>query len=293
MNQADAQATRFEEHRPHLRAVAYRMLGSLAEADDAVQDTWLRYNRADTSAVDNLGGWLTTVVARVCLNLLRTRRGRREEPIPHRLPDPIVSAEGGPNPEQEVLLADAVGLAMQVVVETLSPAERVAFVLHDVFGMPFDEVAPIVGRSPTAARQLASRARRRVQGSHAQPDADLREQRAVVDAFFAAARRGDLQALVAILDPDVVVRADFGPTSTAPRESHGAEVVANQALSFRQLAPFARPAMVNGTPGFVVMRAGVPFSVLGFTVRGGRIVELDVIADPERLSQLDFSVLDD
>lgn len=191
-----------------------------------MQDAWLLSSRADTAEVDNLGGWLTTVVARVCLNLLRTRRGRREEPLPYRLPDPIISAEGGPDPEQEVLLADSVGLAMQVVVEMLRPAERVAFVLHDVFGMPFDEIAPIVGKSPTAARQLASRARRRVQGSRAKPDADLREQRRVVDAFFAAARRGDLQGLPAILDPDVVVRADFGPSSSLPRETRGADAVA-------------------------------------------------------------------
>ena len=293
MTATDARTAAFEEHRPHLRAVAYRMLGSLAEADDAVQDAWLRYSRADTSDVDNLGGWLTTVVARVCLNLLRTRRTRREEPMPPRLPDPIVSAAGGPDPEQEVLLADAVGLAMQVVVDTLPPAERVAFVLHDVFGMPFDEIAPIVGRSPTAARQLASRGRRRVQGSRAVSDGTLAEQRAVVDAFFAAARRGDLQALLAILDPDVVVRADFGPTSSAPRESHGADAVAQQALSFRALAPYARPALINGAPGFVVMRADAPFSVLAFAVRAGLIVELDVVADPDRVSRLDLSVLDD
>jgi RNA polymerase sigma factor (sigma-70 family) len=293
MTATDARTAAFQAHRPHLRAVAYRMLGSLAEADDAVQDAWLRYSRADTSAVDNLGGWLTTVVARVCLNLLRTRRARREEPMPPRLPDPIVSAAGGRDPEQEVLLADAVGLAMQVVVDTLPPAERVAFVLHDVFGMPFDEIAPIVGRSAVAARQLASRGRRRVQRSRAVSDGTLAEQRAVVDAFFAAARRGDMQALLAILDPDVVVRADFGPSYPLPRESRGADAVARQALSFRQLAPYARAAMVNGTPGFVVMRGDVPFSVLGFTVRGGLILELDVVADPERLSRLDLSVLDD
>ena len=293
MSAPDPQAAEFEAHRPHLRAVAYRMLGSLAEAEDAVQDAWLRYSRADTSAVDNLGGWLTTVVARICLNLLRTRRTRREETLPERLPEPIVSASGGPDPEQEALLADAVGLAMQVVVDTLRPAERVAFVLHDVFGMAFDEIAPIVGRSPTAARQLASRARRRVQGSRAQPDASVQEQRAVVDAFFNAARRGDMQALLAILDPNVVLRADFGRASTAPREVHGADSVARQSLGYRQLAPFAKPALVNGAPGYVVLRAGAPFSVLGFAIRGGRIVEVDVVADPERLRRLDLSVLDD
>ncbi len=290
---AEDQAAAFETHRPHLRAVAYRMLGSLAEADDALQDAWLRYSRADVSQVQNLGAWLTTVVARVCLNLLRTRRGRAEEPMPLRLPDPILSAQGGPDPEQEVLLADAVGLALQVVVETLNPAERVAFVLHDVFVMPFDEIGPILDRSPTAARQLASRGRRRVQGSHAKPDGDLIEQRRVVDAFFAASRQGDMTALLAVLDPHVVVRADFGPASPASGEVHGADAVARQALSFRALAPAARPATVNGTAGFVVMRADAPYAVLAFTVRGGLIVELDVVADPARLAHLDLSVLDD
>jgi RNA polymerase sigma-70 factor (ECF subfamily) len=293
MNEADGRAERFEAHRSHLRAVAYRMLGSLAEADDAVQDAWLRYSRTDTADVDNLGAWLTTVVARVCLNQLRTRRSRREEPMPLHLPDPIISREGGPDPQQEVLLADAVGLAMQVVLDTLGPAERVAFVLHDVFGLPFDEIAPIVGRSPTATRQLASRGRRRVQGSRAQPDSDLRAQRAVVDAFFAAARRGDIPALLAVLDPDVVVRADFGPASRASTQLHGAEAVAQSAASFSSLARYARPAVVNGTAGFVVVRDGAPFAVLGFTVRDGRVVELDVAGDPVRLRQLDLSVLDD
>ena len=293
MNEADDRAALFEAHRSHLRAVAYRMLGSLAEADDAVQDAWLRYARTDADQVANPGAWLTTVVARLCLNMLRTRRTRREEPMPLRLPDPILSREGGPDPQQELLLADAVGLALQVVLETLSPAERVAFVLHDVFGMPFDEIAPIVGRSPTAARQLASRGRRRVQGSRTQPDADLRAQRSVVDAFFAAARRGDIHALLAVLDPDVVVRADFGATSRATTELHGAQAVAESASSFSSLARFARPALVNGTAGLVVVRDGAPFAVLGFTVRDGRVVELDVVGDPERLRQLDLSVLDD
>jgi len=293
MNEADDRAALFEAHRSHLRAVAYRMLGSLAEADDAVQDAWLRYARTDADQVANPGAWLTTVVARLCLNMLRTRRTRREEPMPLRLPDPILSREGGPDPQQELLLADAVGLALQVVLETLSPAERVAFVLHDVFGMPFDEIAPIVGRSPTAARQLASRGRRRVQGSRTQPDADLRAQRSVVDAFFAAARRGDIPALLAVLDPDVVVRADFGATSRATTELRGAQAVAESASSFSSLARFARPALVNGTAGLVVVRDGAPFAVLGFTVRDGRVVELDVVGDPERLRQLDLSVLDD
>jgi RNA polymerase sigma-70 factor (ECF subfamily) len=293
MNAADDRAALFEAHRSHLRAVAYRMLGSLAEADDAVQDAWLRYARTDADEVANPGAWLTTVVARLCLNMLRTRRTRREEPMPLRLPDPILSREGGPDPQQELLLADAVGLALQVVLETLSPAERVAFVLHDVFGMPFDEIAPIVGRSSTAARQLASRGRRRVQGSRTQPDADLRAQRSVVDAFFAAARRGDIHALLAVLDPDVVVRADFGVTSRATTEVRGAQAVAESASSFSSLARFARPALVNGTAGLVVVRDGAPFAVLGFTVRDGRVVELDVVGDPERLRQLDLSVLDD
>ena len=213
--------------------------------------------------------------------------------MPLRLPDPILSREGGPDPQQELLLADAVGLALQVVLDTLGPAERVAFVLHDVFGMPFDEIAPIVGRSPTAARQLASRGRRRVQGSRTQPDADLRAQRSVVDAFFAAARRGDIPALLAVLDPDVVGRAAIGATSRAPTELHGAQAVAESASSFSSLARFARPALVNGTAGLVVVRDGAPFAVLGFTVRDGRVVELDVVGDPERLRRLDLSVLDD
>jgi RNA polymerase sigma-70 factor (ECF subfamily) len=293
MNAADDRAALFEAHRSHLRAVAYRMLGSLAEADDAVQDAWLRYARTDADEVANPGAWLTTVVARLCLNMLRARRTRREEPMPLRLPDPILSREGGPDPQQELLLADAVGLALQVVLDTLGPAERVAFVLHDVFGMPFDEIALIVGRSSTAARQLASRGRRRVQGSRTQPDADLRAQRSVVDAFFAAARRGDIHALLAVLDPDVVVRADFGATSRATTELHGAQAVAESASSFSSLARFARPALVNGTAGFVVVRDGAPFAVLGFTVRDGRVVELDVVGDPGRLRQLDLSVLDD
>jgi len=295
MNAADGRAATFEVHRPHLRAVAYRMLGSLADAEDAVQEAWLRYSRAETAGVGNLGAWLTTVVARVCLNQLRSRRSRREEPLPLRLPDPIIARDAGAaaDPQQELLVADAVGLALQVVLETLRPAERVAFVLHDVFGVPFDEIAPIVGRSPTAARQLASRARRRVRGSRARPDADIDQQRRVVHAFFAAARNGDLAALLAVLDPDVVVRADFGPTSPASSELRGPQPVAESALGFSQLARHARPALVNGTPGFVVVRDGAPFAVLGFTVSGGRIVELDVVADPVRLRQLDLSVLHD
>ena len=295
MGEADWQAERFEEHRARLRSVAYRMLGSVTEADDAVQDAWLRFNRADTSGVDNLGGWLTTVVARICLNVLRARRSRREQSLdaePH-LPEPIISSAGGLDPQAEVLLGDAVGLAMLVVLEQLAPAERVAFVLHDVFGVPFDEIAPIVGRSTPAARQLASRARRRVQGSAKAPDADPQRQRAVVEAFQAASRDGDFDALLAVLDPDVVVRADRGILAPrAPRVVRGAKAVARQAMSFRQLAGFARPALVNGAAGLVVVRDSAPFAVLGFTVNGDRIVEIDILADPDRLAQLDLSVFE-
>jgi len=291
MTQADRLAERFEKHRPHLRAVAYRMLGSLTEADDAVQDAWLRFSRADTTDVANLGGWLTTVVARVCLNVLRTRRSRPERSLETRLPDPIVTRDDRGDPAQEVLLADSISLAMLVVLETLSPPERVAFVLHDVFGVPFDQIGPIVGRSPTAARQLASRARRRVRRAATQPDADLAAQRKVVDAFLAAARAGDFAALLAVLDPDIVLRADYGARVRATQEVRGAEAVAEQAVTFSSLAPFARPAVVNGSAGLVVVRDGRPFSVLGFAIRGGRIVELDIVADPARLRHVDLAVL--
>jgi RNA polymerase sigma-70 factor (ECF subfamily) len=291
MTQADRLAERFEKHRPHLRAVAYRMLGSLTEADDAVQDAWLRFSRADTTDVANLGGWLTTVVARVCLNVLRTRRSRPERSLETRLPDPIVTRDDRGDPAQEVLLADSISLAMLVVLETLSPPERVAFVLHDVFGVPFDQIGPIVGRSPTAARQLASRARRRVRRAATQPDCDLAAQRKVVDAFLAAARAGDFAALLAVLDPDIVLRADYGARVRATQEVRGAEAVAEQAVTFSSLAPFARPAVVNGSAGLVVVRDGRPFSVLGFAIRGGRIVELDIVADPARLRHVDLAVL--
>jgi RNA polymerase sigma factor (sigma-70 family) len=288
-------AERFEEHRPHLRAVAYRMLGSLSEADDAVQEAWLRLSRSDADAIENLGGWLTTVVARVSLNVLRSRRSRREEPldVDVHVPEPIVSRADGVDPEHEALLADSVGLALLVVLETLDPAERLAFVLHDMFAVPFDEIAPMVGRTPTAARQLASRARRRVQGEATVPDADLRRQREVVDAFFAAARGGDFDALVAVLDPDVVLRADGGtqrPSDT--RVVRGAEQVARRALMFAGLSPHVRPAMVNGVAGVVVAPRGQPFSVMAFTVAGGRIVAIDALSDPERLRELDLTVLD-
>ena len=284
-------AERFEEHRAHLRAVAYKMLGSLSEAEDAVQESWLRLSRTDTSEVENLRAWLTTVVARVSLNVLRSRRTRREEPLDVRVPDPVVSRDDGTQPEHEALLADSVGLALLVVLETLAPAERLAFVLHDMFGVPFDEIAGMVDRSPAAARQLASRARRRVQGAAPVPDADLAGQRKVVDAFFAAARDGDFDALVAVLDPDVVSRGDGGPGASVV--TRGAREVAARALTFARLSPFVRPALVNGAAGAVVAPRGEPFSVMGFTVVGGRIVEIDAITDPERLRELDLAVLDD
>jgi RNA polymerase sigma factor (sigma-70 family) len=294
MDENEWLAERFEEHRTHLHAVSYRMLGSLSEADDAVQEAWLRLSRSDTSGVENLGGWLTTVVARVCLNMLRSRKSRREEPFGVHMPDPVVSREDGADPEYEALLADSVGLALLVVLETLSPAERLAFVLHDMFAVPFDEIAPMVGRSPTAARQLASRARRRVRGAAPAPDADIARQREVVDAFFAAARGGDFDALVAVLDPDVVLRSDGGaerPGATAV--VHGARAVAERALMFARLSPFVKPALVNGVAGVVVAPRGEPFSVMAFTVAGGKIVAIDGLADPTRLRELDLAVLDD
>jgi len=293
MTQPDDLAARFETHRPHLRAVAYRMLGSVAEADDAVQEAWLRMSRSDTGQVANLGGWLTTVVARLCLDILRTRRARREEPMGVHLPEPILSPADGPDPEQQALLADSVGLAMLVILETLTPAERLAFVLHDVFGIPFDEIAPIVDRTPTAARQLASRARRRVQGTPTEPDVDLARQREVVSAFIAASRSGDFDALLEVLDPDVVVRADFGARAGGRRETRGAQAVAAQAMLFRRFADGARQAIVNGAAGVVVFTPRGPYAVMGATVRGGRIVEIDILADPERLRKLDLTVLDD
>ena len=294
MDERDWLADRFEEHRTNLRAVAYRMLGSLAEADDAVQEAWLRLSRSDTNGVENLGGWLTTVVGRVCLDMLRSRRSRREEPLGAHVPDPLVSPEDGIQPEQEALLADSVGLALLVVLQTLAPAERLAFVLHDMFDVPFDEIAPILQRSPAAARQLASRARRRVKGAAPVPDADLGRQREVVGAFLAAARGSDFGALLAVLDPDVVLRADAGAVPAGvSRVIRGASAVAEQALAFAQrLGPFARPALVNGAAGIVAAPGGRPVSVLGFTVRRGKIVEIDILADPARLRQLDLAVLD-
>jgi RNA polymerase sigma factor (sigma-70 family) len=284
-------AARFEDHRPRLRAVAYRMLGSAVDADDAVQDAWLRLSRVDPSTIDNLGGWLTTVVARVCLDALRARRARREEPAGFQLPDPIVSDDSA-DPEHQALLADSVGIALLVVLETLSPAERLAFVLHDTFGLPFDEIAAIVGRSEVATRQLASRARRRVRGARTQPDVDLPAQRAVVSAFVAAARRGDFAALLAVLDPDVVIRADAGVLGVAgvtSREVSGAAAVATTALGFRRFADGARDVLVNGAAGLLVAVDGRPFAVLGFTVREGRIAAIDILADADRIAALDLS----
>jgi RNA polymerase sigma factor (sigma-70 family) len=294
MNETEFLAQQFEQHRSHLRAVAYRMLGSVAEADDAVQETWLRLSRDDRSDVENLGGWLTTVVARVALNMLRSRQTRREEVLDEvHVPDPLISRTEGLDPEQEALLADSVGLAMLVVLEMLSPPERVAFVLHDMFAVPFDEIAPMVDRSPEAARQLASRARRRVRGEAPEPTADLGHQREVVDAFFAAAREGDFDRLVAVLHPDVVLRADGGEARRiATAHVHGAEAVARRAMMFAHLSPYVRPALVNGVAGVVVAPRGRPFSVMAFTITDGRIAAIDALADPERLSRLDLTVLD-
>jgi len=287
-------AERFEEQRSRLRAVAYRMLGSVSEADDAVQETWLRLSRTGASDVENLGGWLTTVVARVSLNMLRSRQSRREEPLGVHVPEPIVDRVDGTDPEHEALLADSVGLALLVVLETLTPAERLAFVLHDMFAVPFEQIAPIVERSPEAARQLASRARRRVQGEAVVPDADLDRQREVVSAFMAAARQGDFDALVAVLDPGVVVRADVGAVPVgASREVRGAEAVARSALSYADAGQLVQPALINGVAGAVTIRRGRPTSVGAFTVRGGKIVAIDILADPARLRGLDLTVLGD
>ena len=291
MDDDDWLVERFEAHRGHLRVVAYRMLGSLSDAEDAVQEAWVRLSRADTSGVENLGGWLTTVVARVCLNVLRSRVSRREEPLDTRVPDPIVSRDNGVDPGEDAVLADSIGLALLVVLETLTPAERLAFVLHDMFAVPFDQIAPMLGRSPTAARQLASRARRRVRGAAPAPDPDLARQREVVDAFFAAARGGDFDALVAVLDPDVVARSDGGPGASVV--VRGAQVVAGRALMFARPSAMVRRAVVNGGAGVVVTADGRPVSVMAFTVRDGKILEIDTLSDPERLGRLDLGVLDD
>jgi RNA polymerase sigma factor (sigma-70 family) len=282
-------AERFEEQRPRLRAVAYRMLGSLTEAEDAVQEAWLRLSGADHGQVDDLGAWLTTVVARISLNMLRSRKTRSETHVP----EPIIDRADGTSPEHGALLANTVGLALLVVLETLAPAERVAFVLHDIFGMPFEEIASIVERTPDAARQLASRARRRVQERKATPDADVEVQRSVVDAFVAAARDGDFPRLVAVLDPDVVLRADAGAMGPGGSiEVRGAEKVARRAQSFSRLGVLRLPVLVNGAAGLVCILDGKLFSVMAFTVLGGKIAEIDILSDPERLGQLDLTVLD-
>ena len=286
MEDTELQAREFEEHRAHLRAVAYRMLGSLSEADDAVQESWFRLNRFEASRVENMRGWLTTVVARVCLDMLRARRARREDFVGDELPEPIVTIPGANGPEDEALLADSVGLALLVVLDTLTPAERLAFVLHDMFGMPFGEIAPIVDRTPAATRQLASRARRRVRGAAPHADPDVRRQRTVVEAFLAAARNGDFEALVAVLDPDVVFRADRGRLGAADAQPlvTGAAAVAEQILARApRFARFARPAIVNGAAGLIVIPRDRPIAVLGFAIAHDRIVELDLIADPDKL----------
>ncbi|MET9646643.1 sigma-70 family RNA polymerase sigma factor [Streptomyces syringium] len=295
MSEKDLLARRFEEHRPHLRAVAYRMLGSLGDVDDAVQETWLRLSRSDVTGVENLGGWLTTVTGRVCLDMLRSRTTRRESPLHDddgqiRLPDPVVSGPDGLDPEQEILLADSVGIALLVVLETLAPAERLAFVLHDMFAVPFDEIAPVLGRTAASTRQLASRARRRVQGAAPAPDTDLAHRRRIVDAFLAAARGGDFDALVSVLDPEIVARSDGG-TLRPGVIRRGAAEVASQAITFARFAEAAHPALVNGTPGVVAVAEGRAISVMAFTVQGDRITTLDILTDPERLARIDLSVL--
>src|SRR3954447_15167190 len=292
MDERDWLAERFEENRTHMRAVAYRMLGSLSEADDAVQEAWIRLSRSDADEIKDLRAWLTTVVARISLNTLRSRKRRREETMDLRMPEPIVDSPDGTNPEHEALLADSVGLALLVVLETLSPPERLAFVLHDMFGVRFDEIGQILDRSPQAARQLANRARHKIQAERTEPDPDLDTQREVLDAFLAAAREGDFERLVAVLDPDVVVRADFGPRAPS-QVIRGAEAVASNALMFQRLGLEVRRALINGTMGAVSMRDGKPFSVGAITVQNGKIVEMDFFVDPERLAKLDLTVLDD
>jgi RNA polymerase sigma-70 factor, ECF subfamily len=285
MRDRDFLAEQFERERPQLRRVAYRLLGTVDEADDAVQEAWIRLGRTDDSAVENLGAWLTTVVCRVCLDMLRTRRSRREEFVGSWMPEPIVAIDDGPTPEEEALIADGVGLALYVVLETLAPAERLAFVLHDMFAIPFDEIAPIVGRTPEAARQLASRARRRVRGAKPEPDVALAEQKQVVDAFLAAAREGDFDALLEMLDPEVTLRVDAGPDSPLAREPIvGADAVLAEASRWMALAPYSRPAIVNGVAGAVVGRPdGTVFTVLALTIANGRINAIDFVVDPAKL----------
>ena len=291
MRDRDFLAERFEQERPQLRRIAYRMLGTLDEADDAVQEAWIRLGRTDDASVENLGAWLTTVVSRVCLDMLRTRRSRREEFVGSWMPEPIVAIDSAPTPEEEALIADGVGLALYIVLETLAPAERLAFVLHDMFALPFDEIAAIVGRSPEATRQLASRARRRVQGATAVPDVELAEQQKVVEAFLAAAREGDFDALLEMLDPDVTLRVDAGPGSPlAHKPIVGAEEVLAEARRFRALAPYSRPAIVNGVAGAVVGRPdGTVFTVVALTVANGRINAIDFLVDPAKLARLSLA----
>ena len=292
MNDQDWLAERFEANRSHLRGIAFRMLGSVTEADDAVQEAWIRLSRTDTSDVENLRAWLTTVVGRVCLNMLRSRKTRRESSLDTHVPDPIVSPEEGVDPEQEALLGDSVGLALLVVLDSLTPAERVAFVLHDVFAVPFDAIGPIVGRTPTAARQLASRARRRVQGAPV-PDVDLDGQWAVVDAFLAASRAGDFEGLLAVLDPDVVLRSDGGEARPELISLlRGAQAVAEGAMTFRRFAETATRILVNGVPGGVAWAPdGTPFAVVALTVKSQKIVAIDILADPDRLGRLDLTAV--
>ncbi len=291
MGTTDWPAAEFQAHRAHLRAVAYRMLGSLAEADDAVQETWLRLTSTDTDDVRNLRAWLTTVVSRVCLDMLRARTARREDPLDVHVPDPIVTPIAD-DPEHHALLADSVGLALLVVLDTLSPAERLAFVLHDIFAVPFDQIGPILGRSPAAAKQLASRARHRLRGAPAAATADPARQHQMADAFLAASRGEDFGDLLAILDPEVVLRADAGAGPLGPsRLIRGAPEVAAQARRFAHLSRFAQPVLVNGTPGFLVARDGRPLALIGIAVRDDKITEIDILADPERLSRLDLAGL--
>ena len=288
MNEHEYLAERFEQHRAHLRSVAYRMLGSVSDVDDAVQEAWLRLSRANSAEIDNLGGWLTTVVARVCLDMLRSRQSRREEPFAPDAPEPVATGTQGSSPENEAVLADSVGLALLVVLDKLAPAERLAFVLHDMFGVPFEEIGPIVGRSAEAARQLASRARRRVRGGGA-PDPDLVRQRQVVEAFMAALRAGDFEGLLAVLDPDLVVRADMA--AGAPTEVRGAAVWAKGAVAYGHLARLTQPALVDGAIGVVVAPDGRLVRALRFTIVDGRITEIEVIGNPERLGELDVSIV--
>lgn len=282
-------ASQFEQNRERLRAVAFRMLGASGEADEAVQEAWLRLDRADPEEIENLPSWLTTVVARICLDMLRARKARHEEPLGPHVPDPIVSPVAGGDPEHEALVADSVGLAMLGVLETLSPEERVAFVLHDSFAVPFEQVADLLDRSPAAARKAASRARQRVEAEPTEPDVDLERQREVVDAFFAAAREGDFDALVAVLHPEIVLRSDGGEARpTANHVIRGAAEVAGRALTFANLSPYVQPVLVNGVAGVLVAPEGKPFSVMAFTVVGGKVVAIDALADPDRLERLEL-----